>query len=174
MFTDTITVFNYYKDSLKNVTWYPTVIHGVNLLIDKAAIVAKYGAESKDNALLNIPCKHVKNENAKEGELLFHTFVKCKKIIDGESVFAEKEWLPPKEWERQTNDKLPETITFASGTGFDFFMLGEYPTTEPIFDYYDNYKHGFFEEMKEEYDFVFAITSVGVYSAIPHFEITGK
>ena len=54
MFADVITVFNSYKDSFKNVTWYPTVIHGVNLLIDKAAIMAKYGAESKDNAILNI------------------------------------------------------------------------------------------------------------------------
>lgn len=152
MFTDTITVFNYYKDSLKNVTWYPTVIHGVNLLIDKAAIVAKYGAESKDNALLNIHYQ----------------------TVDGQIMVDGKPYLPPKEWERQTNDKLPETITFASGTGFDFFMLGEYPTTEPILDDYDNYKHGFFEEMKEEYDFVFAITSVGMYSVIPHFEITGK
>ena len=152
MFTDTITVFNYYKDSLKNVTWYPTVIHGVNLLIDKAAIVAKYGAESKDNAILNIHYKTVK------GQIM----------VDG------KPYLPPKEWERQTNDKLPETITFASGTGFDFFMLGEYPTTEPILDDYDNYRNGFFEEMKKEYDFVFAITSVGMYSVIPHFEITGK
>lgn len=152
MFADVITVFNRYEDSLKNVTWYPTVIHGVNLLIDKAAIVAKYGAESKDNALLNIHYQ----------------------TVDGQIMVDGKPYLSPKEWERQTNDKLPETITFASGTGFDFFMLGEYPTTEPILDDYDNYKHGFFEEMKEEYDFVFAITSVGMYSVIPHFEITGK
>lgn len=172
MFADTITVFNSYVDSLKNVTWYPTVIHGVNLLSDKAAIVAKYGAESKDNALLNIHYKHVKTENPKEGEKLFHAFVKCKKIVNGESVFAEKEWLPPKEWERQTNDKLADNITFASGTGFDFFVLGEYPTIDPIHD--EDYKNGFFEEVKKEYDFVFAITSVGMYSVIPHFEITGK
>lgn len=152
MFTDTVTVFNYYKDSLKNVTWYPTVIHGVNLLIDKAAIVAKYGAESKDNAVLNIHYQ----------------------TLDGQIMVEDKPYFPPKEWERQTNDKLADSITFASGTGFDFFMLGEYPTTEPILDDYDNYKHGFFEEMKEEYDFVFAITSVGMYSVIPHFEITGK
>lgn len=152
MFTNTITVFNYYKDSLKNVTWYPNVIHGVNLLIDKAAIVAKYGAESKDNALLNIHYQ----------------------TVDGQIMIDGKPYLPPKEWERQTNDKLSKAITFASGTGFDFFMLGEYPTTEPILDDYDNFKHGFFEEMKEEYDFVFAITSVGMYSVIPHFEITGK
>ena len=172
MFADVITVFNSYEDSLKNVTWYPTVIHGVNLLIDKAAIVAKYGAESKDNAILNIPCKHVKNENAKEGELLFHTFIKCKKIVDEKVVFIEKEWFPPKEWERQTNDKLADSITFASGTDFDFFMLGEYPVKEPILD--EDFRNGFFEEVKKEYDFVFAITSVANYSVIPHFEITGK
>lgn len=150
MFTDKITVFNYYKDSLKNVTWYPTVIHGVNLLIDKAAIVAKYGAESKDNALLNIHYQ----------------------TVDGQIMVDGKPYFPPKEWERQTNDKLPETITFASGTGFDFFILGEYPEIKPILD--EEYRNGFFEEVKKEYDFVFAITSVGMYSVIPHFEITGK
>lgn len=150
MFTDTITVFNYYKDSLKNVTWYPTVIHGVNLLIDKAAIVAKYGAESKDNALLNIHYQ----------------------TVYGQIMVDDKLYLPPKEWERQTNDKLAETITFASGTEFDFFMLGEYPEIKPILD--EEYRNGFFEEVKKEYDFVFAITSVGMYSVIPHFEITGK
>lgn len=150
MFTDKITVFNSYVDSMKNLTWYPTVIHGVNLLIDKAAIVAKYGAESKDNTLLNIHYQ----------------------TVDGQIMIDGKPYLPPKEWERQTNDKLPETITFASGTGFDFFMLGEYPEIKPILD--EEYRNGFFEEAKKEYDFVFAITSVGMYSVIPHFEITGK
>ena len=149
MFTDTITVFNSYVDSLKNVTWYPTVIHGVNLLIDKAAIVAKYGAESKDNALLNIHYKTVDVEI----------------MVDG------KPYLPPKEWERQTNDKLAESITFASGVDFDFFMLGEYPTTEPISD--DDYIDGFYDYVNDEYDFVFAITSVAKYTAIPHFELLG-
>ena len=150
MFTDTITVFNYYKDSLKNVTWYPTVIHGVNLLIDKAAIVAKYGAESKDNAVLNIHYQ----------------------TVDGQIMVDGKPYFPPKEWERQTNDKLSDSITFASGTDFDFFILGEYPEIKPILD--EEYRNGFFEEVKKEYDFVFAITSVGMYSVIPHFEITGK
>ena len=149
MFADVITVFNSYEDSLKNVTWYPTVIHGVNLLIDKAAIVAKYGAESKDNALLNIHYQTV------DGQIL----------IDG------KPYLPPKEWERQTNDKLAESITFTSGTDFDFFMLGEYPTTKPIAD--DDYVDGFYNHVNDEYDYVFAITSVAKYTAIPHFEIMG-
>lgn len=149
MFTDTITVFNSYVDSLKNVTWYPTVIHGVNLIIDKAAIVAKYGAESKDNAVLNIHYQ----------------------TVDGQIMVDGKPYLPPKEWERQTNDKLPETITFASGVDFDFFMLGEYPTTNPIAD--DDYVDGFYNHVNDEYDYVFAITSVAKYTAIPHFEIMG-
>lgn len=151
MYSDKITLFNHYKSRLGDM-WYPTVIDGVNLLIDKAAIVAKYGAENKDNAILNIHYQ----------------------TIDGQIMVDGKPYLPPKEWERQTNDKLPESITFTSGTDFDFFMLGEYPTTEPILDSYDNYRNGFFEEMKKEYDFVFAITSVGQYTSIPHFEITGK
>ena len=92
--------------------------------------------------------------------------------VDGQIMVDGKPYLPPKEWERQTNDKLANSITFASGTDFDFFMLGEYPEIKPIFD--EEYRNGFFEEVKKEYDFVFAITSVGMYSVIPHFEITGK
>lgn len=149
MFSDVITVFNHYKSRLGDM-WYPTVVRNANLLIDKAAIVAKYGAESKDNAILNIHYQ----------------------TVDGQIMVDGKPYLPPKEWERQTNDKLSETITFASGTEFDFFMLGEYPEIKPILD--EEYRNGFFEEVKKEYDFVFAITSVGMYSVIPHFEITGK
>ena len=129
--------------------WYPTVIDGVNLLIDKAAIMAKYGAESKDNAILNVR---------------YH-------ILDGTKMVGNKPYLPPKEWERQTNDKLADSITFTSGTDFDFFMLGEYPTTEPIKD--DDYVDGFYNHVNDEYDYVFAITSVAQYTAIPHFEIMG-
>ena len=149
MYSDKITLFNHYKSSLGDM-WYPTVIDGVNLLIDKAAIVATYGAESKANALLNIHYQ----------------------TVDGQIMVNGKPYLPPKEWERQTNDKLPDSITFTSGTDFDFFMLGEYPITSPIRD--DDYDNMFFETVKKEYDFVFAITSVGQYTSIPHFEITGK
>lgn len=148
MYSGTVTLFNRYKSRLGDM-WYPTVIHGVNIQIDKAAIIAKYGAESKDNAILNVK---------------YH-------ILDNTKMVGNKPYFPPKEWERQTNDKLPETITFASGVDFDFFMLGEYPTTEPISD--DDYIDGFYDYVNDEYDFVFAITSVAQYSAIPHFEIMG-
>ena len=129
--------------------WYPTVIRGVNLNMDKAAIMAKYGAESNDKAVLNIHYQ----------------------TVDGQIMVDGKPYLPPKEWSNQTNDKLPESITFNSGKDFDFFMLGEYPTKEPIVN--DDYLDGFYNHVNSEYDFVFAVTSVAKYTAIPHFEIMG-
>lgn len=148
MYSETITLFNHYKSRLGDM-WYPTVIRGVNLNMDKAAIIAKYGAESNDKAVLNIH---------------YHT-------VDGQIMVDGKPYLPPKEWSNQTNDKLPESITFTGGKDFDFFMLGEYPTTEPIAD--DDYIDGFYNHVNDNYDFVFAVTSVGYYSVIPHFEIMG-
>lgn len=148
MFSDTVTVFNRYRSRLGDM-WYPTVIHGANLLIDKAAIMAKYGAESKDNAVLNIHYQ----------------------VVNGQIVVGGKPYLPPKEWDRQTNDKLAESITFTSGTDFDFLILGTYPITDPIAD--DDYLDGFYNHVNSEYDYVFAITSVAKYSVIPHFEIMG-
>lgn len=149
MYSDTITLFNHYKSRLGNM-WYPTVIKRVNLNIDKAAIIAKYGAESKDNAMLGIHYQTVSDQI----------------MVDG------KPYLPPKEWERQTNDKLSESITFTSGKDFDFFMLGEYGSTEPIAD--DDYVDGFYNYMNDNYDFVFAITSAGgPYTTIPTFQIMG-
>lgn len=148
MYSDTITLFNRYESRLGDM-WYPTVIKGVNLNIDKAAIIAKYGAESKDNAVLNIRYK----------------------VADGKVVIADKVYLPPKEWDRQTNDKLAESLTFTSGKDFDFFILGEYESTEPIAD--DDYIDGFYNYVNDNYDYVFAITAVAQYSVIPHFEIMG-
>lgn len=151
MFKDTITVFNRYVDSLGAITWYPTVISGVNLNIDKASIIAKYGAESRDSVVLNVPYK----------------------IIDEVKKVAKKAYLPPKEWENQTNDMLPETITFSdNAVDFDFFFVGAWDGTTSIRDE-DFGRHGFYDYMNNRYDYVFVITAVAEYSAIPHFEIMG-
>lgn len=150
MYSDTITLFNHYKSRLGDM-WYPTVIRGANLNMDKAAIVAKYGAESNDKAILNI---HYQTVN---GQIM----------IDG------KPYLPPKEWENQTNDKLAESITFASGMDSDFFMSGEYESTAPISDSDFDIENGFYNYINDKYDYVFAITSVAQYSVIPHLEIVG-
>lgn len=145
LYNDTITLFNRYSNR-EGDTWYPTVIHGVNINIDRAAIIAKYGAQSADSVVLNI-----------------------RYSFDGENkTIAGKAWKPPKEWEEQTNDELANALTFAGGTAFDFFYIGEWPDSNPVTD------DDFYNYMNDKYDDVYAITSVGLYTVIPHFEILGK
>lgn len=97
MYKDTITLFNRKPGERgQGNTWYPTIIKGVNLSIDRAAIVARYGPESQDNAVLNVRYR-----------------------MYGDEVFvAEKPWMPPKVW-----DGTEDSLTFAAG---DFFWNGEW------------------------------------------------
>lgn len=148
MYSDTVTIFNRYESRLGDM-WYPTVLRGVNFISDRSAIVQKYGEQSKDNAVVNV---RYDNVNGKD-------------FVDG------KEYFQPKEWDRQTNDRLSETITFTPGEKFDFFYIGEY-SEEPIYD--DDYVEGFYDYMNSTFDGVYAITSVAKFDLIPHFEITGK
>lgn len=146
MYADTITLFcRKPGERGRGDTWYPTVIKNVNLNIDRAAILAKYGAESQDNAVLHIRYQ----------------------MDDGEIRVAGKPWMPPKEW-----DKTEDSITFTTGNAFDFFWKGEWTggiTTDA--EYLDE---GFYNYMNRTRDYVFAITSVAMYSVIPHFEIMGR
>lgn len=149
MYQDTITLFDRKKGERgQGDTWYPTVIKGVNLNIDRAAILAKYGAESQDNAALHIRYKKA----------------------DGEILVADKPWMPPKEW-----DGTEDSLTFASGTNFDFFWQGEW--TGGIVTDADYLDEGFYGYMNRTKDYVFAITSVAMidgFMILPHFEIMGK
>ena len=152
MYQDTITLFCQYKDQRKNITWYPYVLRSVNLSMDKADIIAKYGAESKDNAILNVRYR----------------------IVDGNITIGDKIWLPPKEWGRQEDSLLAGSLTFTDGQSFDFFWLGEWQGADTISD--DSYGvDGFYNYMNRQHDYVFAVTAAGgPYSVIPHFEITGS
>lgn len=147
MFADTITFFNKY-DGASGTTWFPHVLHNTQLIKDKAVILAKYGQDSQDKASLIINC------STKEGAVLF-----------GDTTYK-----PPKEWERQVNDDLPNTITFKDD---DFFVEGEIEFDGPILD--EEYTDGFYAYARKNYDFCYKVTSVGgLYKLIPHFEILGR
>ena len=146
MYNDTITLFNRKSGERgQGDIWYPTVINGVNLDIDKASIVAKYGPESQDNASL-----HIRFD-----------------LVAGVPVVAGKPWMPPLEW-----DKTEDSITFANGNRFDFFWVGKWDGGIVQDSEYGD--EGFYAYMNRTKDYVFAITSVARYSVIPHFEIMGK
>ena len=150
MYNKVVTIFNKYEDQTGEIYWYPHVLSGVDLIVDKAANIAKTGLDSADTAKL-----HIK----------YH-------IDDGKKIIGNLPWLPPKEWEQQPNDELSKSITFDSG---DFFMEGEYSTdTVKDSDYTDRVNGGFYDYINKRHDYVFLITNVGgPYTLILHFEIGG-
>lgn len=53
MYNDTVTIFNRLRRNGTD-TWYPTVLHGVDLNVDSAAIRKAYGTDTRDRAKLHI------------------------------------------------------------------------------------------------------------------------
>lgn len=152
MYKDTITLFNRERRSQGDI-WYPTILTGVNLNADKGSIVKVYGETSQDNAVLNVRYFNV------NGEI-------C--VMTPDSM---KAWKPSKEWQHAENKS--ESVTFTAGGAFDFFWRGEWTGGSVIYD--ENYGDmSFFDYMLANYDYVYAITSVGDFTVIPHFEITGR
>ena len=152
MYQDTVTLF-IRKEGNEGDTWYPVILPNVQINTDRAAIVAKYGAESADSAQLHV--RYVQEGNEKK--------------------IAGKTWKPPKEWEKLL-DKT-DTITFTPGDRFDFFWLGNWESEDPVYDsdFTGIAFTGFYNFMNRNFDNVYAISSVGgPYSVIPHFEILGK
>lgn len=147
MFNTTVTVFNLYKsEQMGTATWYPHVVKNCYFIADKSANIEKTGLENADSAKLHIPYKK-----------------------DGLNVMiGELQYIPPKGWNNQTNDKYDTTITFTDGE--DFFVVGEYPE-KPVND--SDYRGGLFGYLNRTMDHVYRITSVGKYNLIPHFEIGG-
>ena len=139
MFQDTVTVFNRRGD-----VWYPTVLKGVKLLVDRAGIAARYGAQANDKAVLLAP------------------------LTDGS--LGGKAYVTPKVWAELEE---PETaVTFAAGEEFDFLLAGAWPDgVVPDGDYGPR---GFYDFMNRTRDQVYAVTSVSRFDTIPHLEVTGR
>ena len=147
MYQDTITLFNRHRDS-----WRATVLYGVDLNADRAALITKYGADSKDKASL-----HIRYVEGDEGPLVQH----------GLTSYLVKR---PKEYTGAAG-----TIVFrpvSTGEVTDFFLEGPWDG-EPVINDCD-YDAGLFDYLSAIRDGVYAITSVARYSVIPHFEILGR
>ena len=151
MYKDTITLFNRYPSKVNGDKWYPTILHGVDVTMDRAALIKTMGIDTSDTVSL-----HVKYTKDNTGILI-----------------GDKRYVLPKEYVKVSPENVAEYITFKSGKEFDFFYVGEWADENPIMD--DDYPKGFYNHMNSEYDNVFTITSAsGDYELIPHFEILGK
>lgn len=164
LYKQAITVFNRVKDpSGEDVLWYPTVITGVHLIVDRSSAWDMNGGRSTDNARLHVRYT-IKHEQAKNG-------IPAKNSV----MIGDKVWLEPKEW-RSAGDKTGLiTFSFGNNDDFDFFMEGKHLIAQDRIPIHDNeYRRGFYNEMNATHDNVFAITGVSKKNLIPHFEITGR
>ncbi len=155
LYKQTVTIFNRVKNlSGEDVLWYPTIIKGVHLIIDRAAVWDMQGGRASDNARLHI------RYAPKNGKV----FV------------GDKEWLEPKEWRKKPDRETAITFGYGNDDDFDFFIAGAFdsqlfatPISDALFE-----RRGFYNYMNANYDNVFAITGVSKKNLIPHFEITGR
>lgn len=157
MYNDHVTVFNFYESpTTGEITWYPHSLQMCDLITDRGAITKKYGQDSTDTAQLHIRLY----DEVDAGDICV--------LTSGGSYLP---YLSPKEWKKQTNDKLAESITFSDK---DFFIKGIWIGRDsPVSD--DDYRGGFYQHVNNINDNVFKISSVGgPYTVIPHFEILGK
>ena len=165
MYQSTVTVFNAYEyRTSKQVLWFPHVLTGVDLITDKGQMLRQYGPDSTDTAELHVAYAEL------DGQKIITDSITGKPILNtmGEPL----PWLPPKEWEKQVNDLLDDTITFKSE---DFFWWGEWKDGPVSDDEYIAMRYAsFYDYMNRSFDYVFKITSVGgPYTVIPHFEVRG-
>lgn len=157
MYDKTITLFNQYESKTTGeVTWYPHVLSNVDVIADRAAIQAKYGAESSDSVKLHI------RYQTQDGRIV---------IQDRSGTMLP--WMKEKAWEAQANEDLAKSIRFSPK---DFFWQGEWDKVA-VNDavYQDRRYEGFYAYMNANKDGVYKITSASdPYPVIPHFEIMGK
>lgn len=147
MYRDTVTLFN-----LHDGLWRASVLQGVDLNADRAAIIAKYGADCKDRARL-----HVRYQ-VSDGNIV---------VRSGETSYAV---LEPRQYSGEEG-----TIAFrpaSTGEVVDFFLAGEWDGDTTVED--SEYESGFYDYMNGTRDGVYTITEAARYSVIPHFEITGR
>lgn len=150
MYSESITLFNHYSDRLGE-TWYPHVLKNVDLIVDRASIVAKYGNESSSSAKL-----HVKYE-------------------DGEGIHINGvPYLGLVEWKKLTTEERAEYITFNTDTEApDFFVLGEVEADKIIFDSAESMTT-LLQRMAKEQEVYILTTASAPYKVIKHFEILAR
>lgn len=163
IYKQTITLFNRVQAMYSEETlWYPTIIEGVHLIMDKSSSWSSNGESAADNVTCNI---RYTNQNGL-------AYIRCKPV--GEDGFVLKQWLPPKKWRSEENRADYITFAYGDNDNFDFFIEGAFeeyegPVSDSLFE-----RRGFYNHMNTRFDNVFAIKSVSKYNLIPHFTLGAR
>lgn len=169
MYGETVTIFNRWRGADGDL-WYPTVLRGVNLCRDRAAIIRRYGSESGDRALLNVRYLSDRAAPGGSGDAADAADASPEETI----TVGGKLWLPPRVWRQGDESARTQTVTFSGGELFDIFMPGQWDGGVAADAEHDR-DGGFYGWLNRTRDDVFAVTAVsGAFVLIPHFEITGR
>jgi len=153
LYIHTVTLFNRVKGKYgEDALWYPTILEGVHLIVDKSSSWNNYGGQATDSARLHVRYK----------------------VENGIVMIGDKPWYEPKAWRRLANPERGITFAFGNNDDFDFFVAGaltefDGPVSDAMYE-----RSGFYNQMNGYYDNVFAISSVAKYDLIRHFEITAR
>lgn len=151
MYSETITLFNKHSDRFGDM-WYPHLLHNVDLIVDRASVIAKYGAETSSNAKLHI--KYTDSNNNVE--------------INGIP------YMESKEWHNLTADEKMDYITFnADANNPDFFVVGDIGITDPVVDDVDA-QDSLVDRLSKQMDIYTIVSASAPYKVIKHFEIMAK
>ena len=134
----------------KQITWYPTVIRGVDLQITAGRNRSTTGLENADSAKV-----FIKYENSNE-KMLVETSPEEKKRVFKTKVV-----------ERLYREKSG----FHVSGGNRFFYSGRVSEVA-IMD--ADYEDGFLSYMSDRYDDLFLVNKADLYKTIPHLEIGGR
>jgi len=150
VYDKTITVFSRKKQG-KDTVWYATVMDGVSIT---DTVVESENGQAREHTGDNV-----------------RVVVRTQPESDGTVFVSGKEYLNPKEWNRA--DAISDSFSLKSGSDFDFFIYGDYDEFDGAKDslYEPN---GFYQYMRKNYDRVYVISSVALFTVLPHFEIGGR
>ncbi len=104
MYDKTITLYNR-SHNANGDTWYPTVLTGVNLIMDKALNVQRYGENNENSASLHVKYTLGAGNNSRGGG---------------------KKYKEPKAWAEIASEDIDEYISFKTGNDGDFFIVGDH------------------------------------------------
>lgn len=144
MFQNTITVFNYHKQT---GLWYPSVITGADLIAAKASSRSTEGVANADTVEAIINCT-------------------AEKVIATSA--GGKSYTGTKEYAACANPA--ERITFTPES--DFLYDGAWPDLTPIDD--EDHDEGLYHALNAAHDGIYMISSAAFYGLLPHFEIGGR
>lgn len=144
MYQNTITVFNFHATS---GLWYPSVVHGANLIASKSSTATAEGRNNADAVEIIIHCS-------------------AERAVD--TTAGLKNYIEPKGYAKC--DTPADLISFKPEC--DFIYDGEWPELVPISD--EKYDSGLYHVLNNEHDGVYMISSAAFYSLLPHFEIGGR